>query len=335
MEIFDGHHALFRPLVTPTLALGNFDGVHRGHQELLHRAVGRAREHRGEAVVLTFDPHPAAILSPAGAPPLLTPLARKLELFDACGLDACIIEPFTHALAELAPDTFAQQILVDVIGARHAVVGYDFAYGSKRAGTPDRLRAFGADRGIHVDIIPPVTIHGEVASSSRIRSHLAAGDAVTAARLLGRPFDLDGVVIHGVGRGRSIGIPTANVQPMLEPPRVVMPAPGVYAVTLARLEATAETGGAMLFAGAANLGTNPTFSDGGASSLEVHLLGVHDPAVLGPDGHLYGQRVRVAFIERIRPEHRFSSVDELVGQIRADIVRAGEILGLDGAYTTR
>jgi riboflavin kinase/FMN adenylyltransferase len=328
MEIFEGHRALFRPLASPSVALGNFDGVHRGHQALLARAIAAARRGGGDAVAFTFDPHPAAVLAPDRAPRLITTRGRKLELLAAAGIDACVVEPFTRALAALSPDDFARTVLCDILGARHVVIGYDFAYGARRAGTPETLAAFGRDHGFSTEIVEPVAIDGVVASSSRIRSCLEAGETAEAAALLGRPFDVDGVVVHGAGRGRTIGVPTANVRVEAE----ILPAPGVYAVRLQRLQST-EPGTPPWLPGVANLGTNPTFVTDGALGLEVHLLDLAPTGEtrLGPRGDLYDQRVRVAFIERQRPEQRFASVDALIAQIQADIARAREILGANKA----
>ncbi|ACY14974.1 bifunctional riboflavin kinase/FAD synthetase [Haliangium ochraceum] len=317
MEIFEGHRALFRPLVAPVVALGNFDGVHLGHQRLLSRAVELARAGDSDAVAFTFDPHPAAVLAPSKAPPLLTTRARKLELFAEAGLSACVVEPFTAELAALAPEAFLQSILVDIFGARHIVVGYDFTYGRARAGTTETLRAFGAARGIGVDVIAPVEAGGEAISSTRVRALVEAGRVSDAGALLGRSFDVEGAVVRGEGRGRTIGIPTANI----EVGGALLPPGGVYAVRADLLgapladDAPRRAG----WAGVANLGTKPTFGDGGEQTLEVHLLDRSDD--------LYGKTLRLHFVERLRAEQRFDGVDALVRQIHTDIARARELLG--------
>jgi riboflavin kinase / FMN adenylyltransferase len=298
--------AATRRLREPVVAIGNFDGVHRGHQRLLEEARTRARARGGDAVVLTFEPHPARVLAPRLAPPLLCTPARKRELIADAGIDVLVLEPFTPALAALPPEEFVARVLVGHLGARELVVGYDFTYGAQRRGTASTLRAEGAARDIDVVVVPQVTVHGLAASSTKIREFLLEGNVAGARLLLGRDFDVDGEVVAGAGRGRGIGVPTANVRPESE----LLPRPGVYAVR-ARVD-----GGAWLD-GAANLGTNPTFG-GGALSLEVHLLGF--------SGDLLGRRLRVAFRARLRSEERFASVEELVAQIRRDIDEARRLL---------
>jgi riboflavin kinase/FMN adenylyltransferase len=310
MEIFEGHRALFRPLHAPAVAIGNFDGVHLGHQRLLHTAVAAAQSLGGDAVVFTFEPHPAAVLAPHKAPPLITSLPRKLELLAQAGISACVLEPFTRELAGMSPEAFLQSILVETLGARHIVVGYDFTYGHDRAGTAASLRAFGAARGIGVDVIEPVEVGGVVVSSTRVRELVRAGDMAGARALLGRDYDLDGTVVRGDGRGARIGMPTAN----LAVDSQLLPAGGVYAVRVQLL----ERADSRPVPAVANLGTNPTFVDRTELSLEVHLLDF--------SGDLYGQRLRVQLVERLRGEQRFSGIDALLAQIRADIARARDIL---------
>lgn len=315
MEIFEGHRALFRPLVAPAVAIGNFDGVHLGHQRLLQMAVAAAGRLGGDAVAFTFDPHPAAVLAPHKAPALITSRARKLELLAQAGMSACVLEPFTRELAAMSPEDFLQAILVDILGARHIVVGYDFTYGRERAGTTATLRAFGQARGIGVDVIEPVEVDGAAVSSTRVRALVRDGDVAGARALLGRDHDLDGTVIRGDGRGARIGIPTAN----LALDTTLLPAGGVYAVRARVLDGDADAGDARALPAVANLGTNPTFVDRTELSLEVHIL---DFAA-----DLYGKRLRVELVERLRGEQRFSGIDALLAQIRADIEQARALLG--------
>jgi len=231
---------------------------------------------------------------------MLSSLERRLELLDAAGLDAVVVEPFTMALATLAPHAFVDDVLLFALRARAIVVGYDFTYGQGRAGTTEALRAHGAKAGVEVAVVSAVEVGGEVASSTKIRGYLREGDVAAASRLLGRPWDIDGKVVHGAKRGRTIGIPTANIAPASD----LVIAPGIYAVTLA-----AEGGPPM--PAVASLGRNPTFVEQGGLVLEVH--------VLDWDGDLYDQRVRTTFLTRIRDELKFDSVEQLVAQIHRDI----------------
>jgi riboflavin kinase/FMN adenylyltransferase len=285
------------------IAIGNFDGVHAGHRALIARARELAAAHGARTVALTFDPHPSALLAPAQAPRMLTSIKRRLELLAEAGVDAVVVEPFTRELAAVAADAFIDDIVVDALQARAIIVGYNFRYGQARTGTIDSLRAHGDAAGIDVAIVPPVTVDGEIAASTKVRGHLAAGELAAAERMLGRRWDIDGIVVHGAQRGRAIGIPTANIAPDIELPI----APGIYAVTLA-----AERGPAR--PAVASLGTNPTFVDDGRLVLEVH--------VLDWTGDLYDHRVRTTFVARLRDELKFDSVDALLAQIRRDIDQA-------------
>jgi len=311
MEVFEGYRALFRPLSAPAVALGNFDGVHRGHQALIEAAVQDAAARDADSVVYTFEPHPAKVLAPELAPAQITTLDRKLELLSNMGVRVCVVEPFTRELAGMAPDDFLQTVLVDVLHAHHVVVGYDFTYGRKRSGSVDDLCAFANNHGFSAEVIDAVEVEGIVASSTKVRNFVTAGNLKGARLLLGRNFDVDGTVIKGDGRGKTIGVPTANIDCDAE----LLPAGGVYAVRSQRLDSdTAQT----MLAGVANLGTNPTFTDASRLSLEVHLFDFEDD--------LYGERLRVSFVQRLRGERRFDSVDALVEQIHADAAAAKEIL---------
>ena len=282
------------------VALGNFDGVHLGHQALVREAA-----RHGRPAAVTFQPHPGKVLQPVLAPKLITLLPRKLELLEAAGAGAVVVQPFTSDYARTTPAEFEAQ-LFDVLGAAHAVVGADFTYGARRAGTVEALRRAGAARGAAVHVVPAVTVDGVVVSSSRVREYLLEGRVEAARQLLGRAFDLDGTVVPGDGRGRQIGVPTANVDTQNE----LRPAAGVYAVTVRFGEAD---GWGERRAGAANIGVKPTFG-GTEGTVEVHLLDF--------SGDLYGRELRVEFLERLRAEQRFGSVAELVGQIRRDVEAA-------------
>lgn len=304
MRVIEGHAALAAPLRDACVAIGNFDGVHLGHQALLALANRRAAERGGTAVALTFAPHPAAVLTPHLAPPMILGRARKLELLADAGLDACVVEPFTQSLAALPAHDFIERVVLRGLGARHVCVGYDFHYGAQRGGTTSTLEAHGRAAGFGVDVLDKLTVADEVASSTRIRGYLRGADLAAAARLLGRPYDCDGVVVRGAARGRTLGFPTANVATDVD----VLLAPGIYACRLDGRPAVAS------------LGRNPTFVDGGPLVLEVY--------VLDWDGDLYDHRVRVTFAAHLRDEAKFDSVEALIAQIQRDCENARAALGV-------
>jgi len=308
MQVVHGHHnaPAWRGAA---IAIGNFDGVHLGHRALIARARELAAARDALTVALTFDPHPSTLLAPARAPLLLTSIERRIELLAEAGVDAVVVEPFTRELADIAPDAFVDDVVIVALRARAIIVGYDFRFGQGRTGTVEALRAHGVGAGIEVAIVPAVKVDGEIAASTKIRGHLRAGELARAERMLGRPWDVDGVVVHGAERGRAIGVPTANILPEVE----LAIAPGIYAVTL-----SAEGGPAM--PAVASLGTNPTFVDDGGLVLEVH--------VLDWTGDLYDRRVRTTFIARLRDEQKFDSVEALVSQIGRDIAQARSVLAL-------
>ncbi|HEX3479463.1 MAG TPA: bifunctional riboflavin kinase/FAD synthetase [Kofleriaceae bacterium] len=308
MQVVHGHHnaPAWRGAA---IAIGNFDGVHLGHRALIARARELAAARDALTVALTFDPHPSTLLAPGGAPLLLTSIERRIELLAEAGVDAVVVEPFTRELAGVAPDAFVDDVVILALRARAIIVGYDFRFGQGRTGTAEALRAHGIDAGIEVAIVPAVKVDGEIAASTKIRGHLRAGELARAERMLGRPWDVDGVVVHGAERGRAIGVPTANIVPEVQ----LAIAPGIYAVTLG-----VESGPAM--AAVASLGTNPTFVDDGGLVLEVH--------VLDWTGDLYARRVRTTFIARLRDEQKFESVEALVSQIGRDIAQARSMLAL-------
>jgi riboflavin kinase/FMN adenylyltransferase len=288
-----------RALAGVALALGNFDGVHLGHRALFKEAAAH-----GRPGALTFEPHPGKVLQPELAPRLITPLPRKLQLMEAAGLDVAVVLPFTLDFARTPARDF-EVMLFDRARLPAVVVGRDYTYGAHRTGTVVTLAEAALARGAVVAVVDPITVGGVVASSSRIREYILEGRVGAARALLGRPFDLDGVVVKGDGRGRSIGFPTANVDTHGE----LLPASGVYAVRV-------RTPGGW-HGGAANIGTKPTFG-GSAVTVEVHLLDW--------SGDLYGQEVRVEFLERLRAERRFASVSELTAQIQRDVEEARVVL---------
>jgi riboflavin kinase/FMN adenylyltransferase len=294
----------------PAVTVGNFDGVHRGHQALVKAAVARAREEGGPSVVLTFDPHPGRILDPDGAPAALTTLAQKEELLAELGIDRLAVLPFDAGLARLSPEAFGREVLRETLGARIVVIGESFRFGHRREGDARTLSALGARLGFAVHALPAVLEDGRPVSSSRVRLELGRGEVAAARALLGRAYFVDAAVVRGEGRGRALGVPTANLAPENE----ILPAPGVYAGRC-RL-ADGEWRPAVI-----NLGHRPTFG-GGALALEAHLIDF--------DGDLYGARVRLSFHERLRDEQRFPGKEALVARVKEDIARARALLSGPG-----
>jgi riboflavin kinase/FMN adenylyltransferase len=287
------------------LAIGNFDGVHRGHQELVRVARALRENIGGAAGVLTFTPHPARVFAPALAPPLIVSLERRLELLAAAGADVAIVEAFTPEFAAIEAEAFVRDVLVGRLGAREVVVGYDFSFGRGRRGTPALLREIGAALGLGVTIVPPVTIDGLVCSSTKVREFVLEGRVEGAALLLGRPVELSGPIVRGAGRGRGLGVPTANVAPEGE----LLPRLGIYAARALVLDATG--GVVSTHPAALSVGSNPTFTANGAVTVEAHLLDF--------EGDLYDRRVRLEVLHRLRDERRFESVEALLTQIAVDI----------------
>jgi riboflavin kinase / FMN adenylyltransferase len=306
VEIIRGYSELGRKLRRPVVAIGNFDGVHRGHRAIFALVRELSAAESGESVVLTFEPHPVKVLAPALAPPLITTYARKLQLIGGCGLDVAVVQPFDEAFAGVAADEFIRDVLHRALGVRGVCVGPDFTFGRGRSGSPELLRAAGAELGFSVTIVPPQTIDGLVISSSKVREFLLQGRVEAASRLLGREHELEGVVVRGAGRGRTIGVPTANLAPEGE----LIPQGGVYA---GHVRLKDERRPAVI-----NIGINPTFVHGGALTVEAHLLDF--------EGDLYGERLTFEFHARLRAERRFEEVPALVAQIRADIAEAREVL---------
>jgi riboflavin kinase/FMN adenylyltransferase len=293
------------------VAIGNFDGVHLGHQRLLALARERARARGAPVAVLTFDPHPVRVLRPAFAPPLLTTLARRLELLAGEGVDGAVAQPFDLGYARTPAREFVARDLVDRLGCAEVVVGYDFTAGHERARV-DALRPMLASAGVLLHVVEPVTADGLVVSSTKIREFLLEGNVEAAALLLTRPYDVDGTVVRGAGRGRGFGFATANVATP-----ALLPANGVYVVRArvgGRPGSTGLEGGA-LHGAVCNVGVKPTVETGAPVVLEAHLLDF--------DGRdLYGESIRVAFLARLRDERRFPSVDALRAQIAEDAARA-------------
>jgi riboflavin kinase/FMN adenylyltransferase len=290
---------------SPVVTIGSYDGLHLGHQAIIKRAIAVARREGGEAIVLTFEPHPVKILHPELQIPLITPYQKKLILLERLGVDVTINLPFTRDIYEMSAEEFIQEIVQKCIAPVWVIVGFNFTFGKGRAGTADTLKKMGERLGFKVEIIPPFHVAGEVVSSTRIRELITEGRIQEANYLLGMDFFILGRVVHGHARGKGLGFPTAN----LETNQDLYPKDGVYAALV--------TVDGKTYHAAANIGTNPTFGDA-KRAVEVFLFDYQ--------GDLYDKELQVAFKAWLRSELIFPSPDELVHQIEEDVKKAKEIL---------
>jgi riboflavin kinase/FMN adenylyltransferase len=304
------------------VTIGMYDGVHRGHQALIGAAVERARALRRPCLLLTFDPHPAEVIRPGSHPAILTSLDRKAELVAELGVDAMCVLPFTQEFMRLSPETFTHTVLVEHLHAAQVVVGENFTYGHKAAGTVQTLAAEGRRFGFTVEGLPLRNVEGEgeevTISSTYIRACVAAGDMESATQALGRPHRVDGVVVVGDRRGRALGYPTANVE---SPPFTAIPADGVYAGHLVLRDPRSGVSKER-YPAAISVGTNPTF-EGSRRTVEAFVLDF--------DGDLYGEHVGVEFVSRLRAMAAFPDVDSLVAAMDDDVVRTRALLDVPPA----
>lgn len=298
MRIVQGLESV--PPETPpsAVALGAFDGVHLGHRALLRTALTRARAAGLEAVACTFDPHPMEVLQPDRAPRPITTLDERLALIGETGVDAVVVLAFTRELASIEPEAFVKDVLLGRLRAREIVVGYNHRFGRGARGDARLLQDLAARLGFQAHVVPPMTVDGAAVSSTEIRAALQRGDVTTAARDLGRPYAIAGQVTAGAGRGRTLGVPTANI----ESDRPVLVARGVYR---GRTHVDGRSHATVV-----NIGVRPTFGET-ILAVEAHLLDF--------TGDLYGRRIRLDLLDRLRDEMRFPSVDELKAQIARDI----------------
>lgn len=287
------------------ITIGNFDGIHLGHQELVKIVIHRAREIGARSMVVTFRPHPLKILAPDKCPPLISIYEEKICLFRKLGIDILVKIPFTVDFSSMAPRDFVKNILCDQLGAREIFVGYNYRFGRGREGNIQKLKELGKEFGFNVREVDQVSLNGEVISSSKIRDLLKNGDVEHAARLLGRHYAMTGVVVKGDGRGKNIGFPTAN----LAPKHLIIPSNGVYAVRLSARD--------RYYDGIANIGLRPTFNKKDLT-VEVHIFEFNED--------LYGEEITVCFIKKIREEKKFMNADALIMQIRGDIETVKQIL---------
>lgn len=315
LEIFRGISDLTREFVRPVMTLGNFDGVHLGHQAILKLVIDRARALSGESILYTFEPHPRRVLQVESDLRLLDTFDQKCETLARLGVDAVIAEPFDREFAQVSPERFIGHHIHERIRPVEVYVGYDFHFGRDREGSMRMLTERGPHLGFSVTVVPEVQVEGRDVNSTRIRELLAEGSVEEAALLLGRPFCARGEVIEGDRRGRTIGFPTANLAPETE----ILPAPGVYYGHLTCLGEDAPSGGHPLPV-VTNVGYRPTFRDGRDLVAEAHVIDF--------SGELYGVEVDLTFEGRLREEKRFESVDALREQIAADVDQARARLGL-------
>jgi len=307
----------------PVVTIGNFDGVHLGHQKILARVVQTAQQIGGTPAAISFEPHPVKVLSPERGLKMLTTLDDKVRLLSQSGLKALIIIPFDREFSQIEPENFIKDILVKKLGIKWLIVGHNFSFGKRKKGKTNLLRQKAKKYCFGFSVVRYAKVDGNIVSSSKLRSFIQKGRIFEANRMLGRAYHIKGTVIKGTGRGTAIlNIPTANVNS----PNEVIPKEGVYAVKVSLCDSPTAEGvndqnslrQCMIYDGAANIGKNPTFGDINFVSLEVHILDFNNV--------LLGRELRIHFIERIRDEERFSGVEELRKYIMQDIEKARNIL---------
>ena len=309
MRVIQGINAVLKaPFASSVVTIGNFDGVHLGHQALIRRLTERAREKSLPAVVVTFEPHPLKVLYPGRRFYRIFDLEDQLVQLAKLGIDVLVIEPFSREFSQLPPERFLVEGIFKPFVPESLIVGYDFSFGANREGSIDFLKGHAPQLGFNVEVVPPVKINDVIVSSSRIRQAVEAGDIELAGQLLGRRFKLRGVIERGAGRGRALGVPTANLRTTAE----LIPARGVYAGLV-------EVHGKLIPA-AINIGLNPTFvNDDCKTTIEAHLLDF--------SGDLYGENLSIEFVVRLREEKKFASASELVEQIKLDLNQCRGLVG--------
>jgi riboflavin kinase/FMN adenylyltransferase len=306
MEVVNGLFPICNKYSGCCVALGTFDGVHLGHQKIINRVVTAAKSTAGTSVVFTFDPHPRTVLKPHQPLPLITTYEEKCLIIAALGVDLLYTVPFHDSFSRISPEQFIKEVLVDLIRPELVVVGPNYTFGSQGQGSPELLTRLGNLYGFQVEVMESVFIDDKMISSTMIRKLINAGEVETAAKLLARNYSITGKVVHGDGRGRTLGFPTANLD---FPSNSVIPADGVYAV---RIRIDDE-----LYQGVANIGTNPTFRVDNRR-LEVHIFNY--------TADLYGKDIAVLFQKQLRPERTFAGKDQLIDQIHQDVIQARNIL---------
>ncbi len=306
VETIFGIDRLSRRLVNPVVTLGNFDGLHLGHQKIFERVKTEASRMGGESVVITFEPHPLKVLSPKSCPPFLTPFRRKILLIEQSGMDVLLCIEFTKTFSEMSPSDFVKNILIEKVGAQKVIVGFNYHFGKNNKGNPQILKQIGSLFNLQVEIIDSLIIEGTTVSSSKIRELIKNGQVEKASKLLGRHYSILGKVIEGAKRGHLLGFPTAN----LEISEELTPLPGVYAVEVLWKRQS--------FKGVANVGWNPTFQTEGEGKISSEVY------ILDFDEDIYGEEIQIDFVRRIRDEARFDSIAQLITRIQKDIEWAQE-----------
>lgn len=313
MKIINDLNAIEEPFKNAVVTLGNFDGVHLGHREIFRSVVKTARECDGTSIVCTFHPHPLKMLAPDHAPRLINTPQERERLIEASCVDVLLTIPFTQQLADQTPEEFVRDVLVKKIGVKHLVVGYDYAFGRGRSGSIGFLKEQGKLYGFKVDVFGAVQQERLVLSSTRVRQALLSGNVDGAVALLGRHFNLEGVVVHGDGRGRGLGFATAN----LETTKELLPRDGVYAAIVRYEQDECCVDRVKEYLAVVNIGKKPTFGDH-PRTIEAHLLDTQSD--------FYGKKLRVYFVKRLRDEQLFASKDELCRAISKDVQQARDIL---------
>lgn len=310
MSIIRDLNEIEEPLINPVLTIGNFDGVHRGHLALFERVKELAKDIQGQSVVMTFEPHPVKVVKPGNGPPLITPVEQKLKLIAAAGIDVVLCLTFNREFAAISANDFVVELLVKKIGVKEIVVGYDYSFGSRRQGNINFLKKMGDELGFKVHVVEPIHLNETLVSSTSIRNLVQEGNLPEAKKLLGRDYQITGIVKTGMGRGGKIlGFPTANLTPVDE----LIPKKGVYAVK-AYINDTE-------YDGVCSIGINPTFG-GTALSIETHVLDFNR--------NIVGEKFTIKFIRRLRDEVTFNSKDDLARQIERDVTEARKILEMNG-----
>lgn len=309
MEIINGIQNLKRSLRNPVVTLGNFDGVHLGHQRIFRRVKEEASKIHGEGVVITFEPHPLKVLAPERFLPLLAPFRKKMMLIEESGINTVLCIEFSLAFSETSPAEFIKNILVGRIEVKKVIIGYNYRFGKGQRGDARTLKEAGEIFGFEVEIVEPLTVGQTIVSSSKIRTLIQGGEVEEASKLLGRDYPIIGKVVEGAKRGQTLGFPTANLEISDE----LYPKAGVYAVEVLWHQ--------QRFNGLANIGSNPTFSVQTGRREERFSLEVH---ILNFNQELYGKEIEIRFKRRLRDEVRFESPSLLIEQIKRDIQWAQE-----------